>query len=60
MILFSTLLTILLVIATILFIVTGVIGTISLGLFGDVIVFVLLISLIVKLFRKPKQMKKKV
>lgn len=54
MILFTILLITLVVLAAILLTITGVLGGATLLAFGDVIVCVLIIMLLVKLFRKKR------
>lgn len=54
MILFTILLLVLAVVATIVLTIAGVIGGTALVVFGDAIVCVLIIALIVKAFRKKK------
>ena len=54
MILFTIILIALIVLAAILLTITGVLGGATLLAFGDVIVFVFIIMLIIKLFRKKK------
>jgi hypothetical protein len=54
MILFTILLIALAVLAVLLLVFTGVIGGATLLVFGDIIVFALIVMLIVKLFRKEK------
>ena len=55
MILLTILLTALAIVAAILLTFTGVIGGATLLVFGDVLVFVLIIMLIVKLFKRKKK-----
>ena len=55
MILFTILLMALAVVATIVLTITGVVGGATLLVFGDVIVFVLIIMLIARLFKKKEK-----
>lgn len=55
MILLTILLIVLLVIAAIVLLIAGLIGGVTLVCFGDIIVFVLAIALIIKLLRKKKK-----
>ena len=55
MILLTILLIVLLVIAAIVLLIAGLIGGVTLVCFGDIIVFVLAIALIIKLLKKKKR-----
>lgn len=54
MILFTILLSILAIVAAVVLTFTGVIGGATLVIFGDVIAFVLIIMLLIKVFKKKK------
>lgn len=54
MVLLTILLIVLAVIAAIVLAITGLVGSATLLLFGDVIVFVFVIWLVIKLFKKKK------
>lgn len=54
MFLFMLLALVIAALVAVVLIITGVVGTATVAVFGDIIVFVAIIMLIVKLFRKKK------
>lgn len=54
MFLFMLLALVIAALVAVVLVITGVVGTITIAVFGDIIVFVAIIMLIVKLFRKKK------